>query len=130
MQVDLVRPRTDDRPLWDVCFGLYGYAAILIAHRLRIFEHLAEKPLSLTEVGEAVGIEPRPTEVLLTAATSVGLLRLDEGRYALTPVSEDYLLETSPTPFGFMLTEASERIASTLVVRSISPPVEHGGCRP
>jgi hypothetical protein len=37
------KPRTDDRPLWDVVLGLYGYPAVLLAHRLKLFPLLAEK---------------------------------------------------------------------------------------
>jgi hypothetical protein len=38
------KPRTDDRPLWDVVLGAYGYPAVLLAHRLKLFPLLAEKP--------------------------------------------------------------------------------------
>ena len=33
---DIHRPRTDDQPLWDVVLGLYGYPAVLLAHRYRM----------------------------------------------------------------------------------------------
>jgi O-methyltransferase/methyltransferase family protein len=95
------RPRTDDRPLWDVVFGVYGYAALFIAHRLKLFPLLAEKARSLSEVCEALKIKRRPAEAILTAATSLGFLELRDQRYSLTAVAQDYLLETSPTYFGF-----------------------------
>lgn len=31
------KPRTDDRPLWDIVFGVYGYPALLLAHKLKLF---------------------------------------------------------------------------------------------
>jgi hypothetical protein len=40
---------------------------------------------------------------MLTAALSLGLLELSDDRYALAPVSEDYLLDSSPTSFGPIL---------------------------
>src|SRR5262245_54764550 len=101
--VAIQRPRTDDRQLWDVLLGLHGYPAIVIAHRLKMFPLLADRPLTVDEVANALGIEPRPAGILLTAATSVGFLELGEGRYSLTAVAEDYLLETSPTYWGFAL---------------------------
>ena len=33
-------PRPDDKPLWDVMFAVYGYPALLIAHRLKVFSLL------------------------------------------------------------------------------------------
>jgi hypothetical protein len=34
--IDINRPRTDDRPVWDVVFGVYGFPAILLAHKLKL----------------------------------------------------------------------------------------------
>ncbi len=36
--VKLRAPRTDDRPLWDVLFGIWGYPAVFVAHELKFFE--------------------------------------------------------------------------------------------
>jgi hypothetical protein len=83
--------------------GFYGYPAIFIAHRLGLFRTLGEAPKTLPQVCEVLGIKPRAADTLLTAATSIGLLALSDGVYSLTPVAEDYLLETSPTYFGFFL---------------------------
>jgi hypothetical protein len=94
------RPRTDDRPLWDVVFGLYGYPAVLLAHKFKLFPLLEKKPLTVLEVCEALELKRRPAEAILTTAVSLGFLNLRDGRYGLTPVSEEYLLPQSPTYFG------------------------------
>ncbi len=94
-------PRVDDRPLWDVVFAVYGYPALLLAHRLKIFPLLAEGPRTLAEICNALSIQQRPAEAILTVATSLGFLSLQEERYALTAVAEEYLLESSPNYFGF-----------------------------
>jgi hypothetical protein len=83
-----------------VILGVYGYPAVLLAHKLKLFPLLAQQPHTLQEVGEALKIARRPTEALLTAATALGFLQLQNGLYSLTPLSEDYLLESSPTYFG------------------------------
>jgi hypothetical protein len=100
---ELRRPQTDDRPLWNVYFAIAGYPAILIAHDLTLFPLLAEKPRMLPEVCEALHIARRPAQGLLSVCTALELVQLQHGRYALTPVAEDYLLESSPTYFGAML---------------------------
>lgn len=106
--VGIRNPRTDDRLVWDVVFGFYGYPALLIGHKLRLFPLLAEKPCTREEVCEALGVKPRPADVILTAAVSLGFLELQDDRYSLTTVAEDYLLESSPTYFGFFWDLVSE----------------------
>ena len=101
--IDIKRPRTDERRVWDVVFGVYGFPAILLAHKLKLFPLLADRPRSLPEVCEALGIKRRPAEAILTAAVALGFLELPDGRYSLTPLAEDYLLDQSPTYFGTYL---------------------------
>jgi len=94
------RPQTDDRPLWDVVFGVYGYPAILLAHKLKLFPLLADNPRTLAEICDALKMPGRPAAALVTAATALGFLSLEDDRYMLTPLSEQYLLDRSPTYFG------------------------------
>ena len=101
--VTIRKPRTDERPLWNVDFALSGYPAILVAHDLKLFPLLAEKPRTLPEVCEALHIVRRPAQALLSVCTALELVQLQHGRYSLTPVAEDYLLESSPTYFGAIL---------------------------
>lgn len=99
--LNMQEPRVDDRPMWDVVFAVYGYPALLLAHKLRLFSLLADGSRSLTDICRSLNIKQRPAEAILTVATSLGFLSLQEGRYSLTAVSEDYLLEKSPNYFGF-----------------------------
>lgn len=96
----IARPKTDDRPMWDILSGIFGYSAVLVSHDLKLFALLAEKPRTLPEVCEALGIASRPAAALLSVNASLELVRLKDGRYALTPFSEDYLVENSPTSFS------------------------------
>ena len=98
---DIRVPRADDRPVWDVVFAIYGYPALLLAHRLKIFPLLDEKARTLPEICDAINIKQRPAEAILTTATALGFLSLQAGCYFLTPVTEEYLLEKSPNYFGF-----------------------------
>ncbi len=94
------KPRADDRKLWDVVFSVYGAPAVLLAHKLKLFPFLAEKPRSSAEICDYLGIAARPTETILAANAALGFVKLKGGRWTLTPHSEDYLLEGSPTYFG------------------------------
>ena len=93
-------PRVDDRPVWDVVFAVYGYPALLLAHRLKIFALLADNPSTLTEICNAVKINQRPAEAVLTVATALGCLTLQAGPDAPTTVAEASLAERTPNHFG------------------------------
>ena len=54
----------DDRPLWDIVLGVYGYPALLLAHKLKIFPLLADGPLSLTAICDKLNIKARPAEAI------------------------------------------------------------------
>ena len=94
------RPRADDRLMRDVLFGITGQLAVLVAHDLKLYPLLAERPRTLREVCDGLHIAPRPAEALVSVSTALGLLEERNGRYSLTPVAEDYLLEGSATYFG------------------------------
>jgi hypothetical protein len=94
------RPRTDDRLMRDVLFGISGYPAVLVAHELKLYPLLAERPRTLPEVCDALSIRPRPAEALVAVNAALGLLEESGGRYSLSPTAEDYLLESGPTYFG------------------------------
>lgn len=93
-------PRTDDRALWDAIFGIYGFPALFIAHRLDLFRFVADNQPTLAELCEGLKLQRRAAQILVSIATTQGFLELEEGRFRLTPLSEDYLLENSPNYFG------------------------------
>jgi len=93
------RPEMDDRSIWDILAGIFGYPAVLVSHDLKLFSLLGEKPRTLSEVCDALGIASRPASALLSVNTALKLVALKDGRYALTPVAENYLVESSSTSF-------------------------------
>ncbi|MBI5584458.1 MAG: methyltransferase [Deltaproteobacteria bacterium] len=94
------KPRSDEHLLWDILMGIRNAQAVFVAHDLKLFAFLAEKPATLEEVSRSLQIAERPAEAILTTCVSFGLLQIEEDRYLLTPFAEDYLLENSPTYFG------------------------------
>ena len=131
--VKIHQPRGDDRPVWDVIFAVYGYPALLIAHRLKVFSLLEQGARTLAEICASLNIKRRPAETILSAATALGFLSLHDGRYSLTPLAEDYLLEKSPSYFGFfwdMMIDNSEAFSYAGLERAVltdSPQVYGGG---
>src|SRR5215216_3385057 len=95
---DSVRhPRSDDRLMRDIVFGISGYPAVLVAHELKLYPLLAERPRTIPEICDALDLKPRPAEALVSVSAALGLLEESDGRYALSALAEDYLLEGSPT---------------------------------
>src|SRR5690349_991325 len=88
------KPRSDDRALMDVVLGLYGYPAVLLAHRLKLFPLLAETPRTLAEVCFSLHLAQRPAQTLLSVCTSLGFIQVQNGNYSATALAEDYLLES------------------------------------
>ncbi|HJQ22447.1 MAG TPA: methyltransferase [Blastocatellia bacterium] len=97
------RARTDERLFWDLIFGGLNYHAVLVAHHLKLFALIAAAPATLTEICDSANLPRRPARAILTACVALGLLKVEEERYALTEVAEDYLIETSPAYFGSFL---------------------------
>jgi O-methyltransferase domain len=98
--VKIRKPRTDDKLPWNIQFAVWGTPAVFVAHQLKLFSLLAEKPRSLDEICAAKDLKRRPAEAILSVTTSMGITRFRRGRYSLTAAGEDYFIETSPTYFG------------------------------
>ncbi len=118
----LRNPVTDDRQLWDVVFGIWGYPAVFVAHELQFFDLLADKPLTLEEICERKHLKPRPAHMLLAVCTSLGLMHFRNGRYSLTPTAREYMLPSSPFFFGWFY-EAWRKIFSVWAPDSLRDAV-------
>lgn len=97
------KPRVDDTPLWNILSPIIGYSTVLVAHQIKLFPFIDEQPRTLSEIREGLFLAPRPAEAMLALCTSLGLLEIRDERYALTPFSEDYLLESGPAYCGDFL---------------------------
>lgn len=97
---EIPRPKTDERRLWDIILGQFGYKTLLVAHQLKLFDLLAQKPRTIAEICEALKIDRRPADAVLAMCSSMGLMQVKDGYYSITTLTEDYLIESSPAYFG------------------------------
>ncbi|RJX18338.1 MAG: methyltransferase [Desulfobulbus sp.] len=101
MAVTIKRPRVDDRPIFNIIFGLAGAQALFAAHELKLFDALADSPLNLDQICQTLQLHPRAARSLLSMCVSLDLIRLDpENRYTLTEISGDYLTRGGPAYWG------------------------------
>jgi len=94
------KPRTDDHPLWNIIFSFWATPAMLVAHDLKLFTLLGERPRTLSEVCASLGTPERSTEVLLHTNMTFGLIAQHKRKYRLTAVAAEYLDERSPINLG------------------------------
>jgi len=100
--IDLHPPALDPTPIFEHFRGSYGTELLTaaVAH-FDLFTKLQEGPRTVEALRSALGLEPRPMSVLLTALRAMRLLRIDEeGRIQLTSLSRNHLPARSAFDVG------------------------------
>ncbi len=89
----LPAPQTDPTRIFELFRGSYGSELLTaaIAH-FNVFGYLAEEPQNFERLAEHLGLERRPSVVLITALRAMGLLTLDSAdKLGLTPLAAEHL---------------------------------------
>lgn len=98
-------------PLMALSTGFWGFKTLAAAHEMDLFTRLAGgASTTCLELAEALGILPRPAEMLLTGCAALGLLEKRGGRYHNAPISESYLVRGKPDYFGGWIEMADKRL--------------------
>lgn len=98
-------------PLMALSTGFWAFKTLAAAHELDLFSRLAGgSGITAAELAAALGLHPRPAEMLLTGCASLGLLEKSDGRYRNTPLSEVYLVKGKPYYFGGFVQMADKRL--------------------
>ena len=95
-----MEPVTDVRQISDIAYGFMASKALFTGLHLDVFSRLSDRPKTLEELAEEVGVKANRLQALLTACVSLGLLTQQEGRYANAPASQAYLVRGVPAFFG------------------------------
>ena len=90
----------DPNRIHRIATGYMGTCVLLAALELNVFDELAGKNLSSQGLAKALGLPLKPTERLLVALTSLGLVERKADQYTLSPETERYLVKSSPSYFG------------------------------
>ncbi len=125
---DLTRlPATDPTDLFRVRDALYGpelVGAAVIG--LDFFTHVARSPAGAQTICRELGIADRPTDVMLTYFSALGLLENRGGVFHVTEKSREFLVRGSPWFLGPFYASFAERpVARSLleVLRTGKPSV-------
>ena len=129
----LPRIAVDDRRLSDAIIGVYAFPAVLVAHKLGLFEAIGRKALTIDEIAERLHLNVRPTTALLACVSSLGLAMADSRGFRLTPLGAQYLLKESPTYWGYFLDffiETRSAWSVDGIEKSVLSNVAQGGSAP
>ena len=98
-------------PLMALSTGFWAFKTLAAAHDFDLFTRLSNgASTTCPELAQALGISPRPAEMLLTGCAALGLLEKSDGRYRNAPISEAYLVRSKPHYFGGWVEMADKRL--------------------
>ncbi len=103
---DSGQPATDPATLMQIQFSFAASRILLTALELDVFYPLASGTKTAAELVDATGCSARGLPMLLDALVPLGLLNKRDDRYALTPLSESYLVKGKPEYIGSALVQA------------------------
>jgi 3-hydroxy-5-methyl-1-naphthoate 3-O-methyltransferase len=94
-------PNTDPIDIYRYRDGLYAVDMLTAALTgLDLFTFIGERRLSKRDICEGLEIQDRPTDVMLTLFTAMGLLENQSGVFSLTLKAQEHLVSTSPWFLG------------------------------
>jgi len=76
---------------------------MLTGIELNVFNYLSE-PMSADAVAKTLGTHPGNTRVFLDSLAAIDLLQKKDGQYRNSPITQAFLVETSPTFLGRLFT--------------------------
>ncbi|MWD27620.1 methyltransferase domain-containing protein [Aquicoccus sp. SCR17] len=91
---------TEADEISDIAFGFMGSKALFTALELGLFTELAAQPMSAEQVAPKIGLHPDRAETLMTALAGLGLLTVEDGKYANSPGAEAFLVTGAKYDFG------------------------------
>ncbi len=102
-------PLVDPTPIFELFRGSYGSELLTaaVAH-FDLFGRLAQRPMSIDELGKELGLQPRPTNVLITALRAMELLEERDGKLNLTAIASEHLVPGARLDCGDYLSLAAQ----------------------
>ncbi len=96
--LDLTRtPNTDPTEIYRYRDGLHAVDLLITGIvRLDFFTWLSRNPSNKAAICRALEIADRPTDVMLTLFTAMGLIETEEGVFCVTELAQEHLVKDSP----------------------------------
>jgi hypothetical protein len=98
-------------PLMQLTTGFWAFKTLAAAHELDLFSRLSgTSGTTAAALAEALAIEQRPADMLLTGCAALGLLEKVDGRYRNSPIAEEFLVRGRPYYFGGWVQMLDQRL--------------------
>ena len=111
-------PKADFMPVNNMVIEAVAPKAVMAAVDLKLFDRLSGRSVGPTDLAGEAGLVAERLQPVLDILAALGLLRQDAGRYANTPMAEEFLVSDSPLYQGDYL--AVTMGFSTSIERSIA----------
>lgn len=106
----LQTPQTDPTSIYRHRDGLYAVDMLTCAiSHLDFFSWLAEHPVGRSAICKGLNLHERPTDVMLTLFTAMGLIECKDAVFQLTMLAREHLVKTSPWFIGPYYDSMKER---------------------
>jgi predicted O-methyltransferase YrrM len=92
--------KSDPTLLYRYRDAMYAPDMLIVGLHLDLFTRLASQPKTMDEICAGFDITPRPTDVMLTLFSAMGLLERSGDRYQLTATGREHLVNGSPWYLG------------------------------
>ena len=92
--------KSDPTLLYRYRDAMYAPDMLIVGLHLDLFTRLASQPTTMDEICAGFDITPRPTDVMLTLFSAMGLLERSGDRYQLTATGREHLVNGSPWYLG------------------------------
>jgi predicted O-methyltransferase YrrM len=114
------QPATDPTSIYRYRDGLYAVDLLTAAIvEFDLFTWLADNPSDLAAICKHFGIVERPTDVMLTLFTAMGLLRREGDIFHLTDLGREHLVNSSPWFIGPYYASLKERPVCIDMIRAL-----------
>ncbi|MCF3932797.1 acetylserotonin O-methyltransferase [Acuticoccus sp. M5D2P5] len=91
---------TKPEEISDIAFGFMGSKALFAALHHNVFTHLSGDAMTAAELSRACGLHTDRCNTLLTALAGLGLVSVDDGKFANSPAAEAFLVKGAKYDFG------------------------------
>jgi HEAT repeat protein len=91
------KPAEDPLPLLHLRDSLYAADLVIAATcELDLFSSLSAQPKDVATITTALGLQARPTDVMMTLLRALGLVVTNAGQFEASPIAARYLTQDSP----------------------------------
>jgi predicted O-methyltransferase YrrM len=113
----MTSPDCDPSRIYRYRDAIYAVDMLIAGLHLDLFSRLAAEPSTKADICTSFMIANRPTDVMLTLFTAMGLLENRGGVFHVTPVAREHLVSGSPTFLGPYYPRLEERAGAADLLR-------------